>query len=131
MVIYFGIYLLGSVISLILSLISLKSNDKKEQTVIDHANDKLSKRFDCYERVDFIGANTYCAINFFMSWLQVAMFIFAQFPSLFVLKIHFYRIVSAIFIWICTKSNAIAISVVNRHNDLIREFNKKHGIKEE
>ncbi len=131
MKLFFAIYLLGSVISLIMTLITLTINRKRGEAIINHANDKISEKFDCYERVDFVSANSYCAINFFMSWAQVAMFIYSYLPSRFIIKIYFYRFVSTIFIWITTKTVAIVHTVVNKHNNLIKDYNKKYGIKED
>jgi hypothetical protein len=131
MKLFFAIYLLGSVISLIMTLITLKINKKKGEAIIDLANDNLSKKFDCYERVNFVNANIYCAINFFMSWAQVAMFLYSYLPSRFIVKIYFYRFISTIFIWVSIKSSAVAHAVVDKHNNLIKDYNKKHGIKED
>jgi hypothetical protein len=131
MKLFFAIYLLGSVISLIMTLITLTINKKKGEAIIDHANDKLSEKFDCYERVNFVNANAYCAVNFIMSWAQVAMFIYSYLPSRFFIKMYFYRFISIIFIWIATKSSAIAHAVVDKHNNLIKDYNKKHGIKQD
>lgn len=130
MKLYFAIYLLGSVISLIITLITLATNKKEEETIINHANDKISEKLNCYERVDFVNANTYCAVNFLMSWAQVAMFVFSYLPSVFMVKIYYYRFISKIFIWISQKSTTVAHGVVNKHNNMIKDFNKKHGIKE-
>jgi hypothetical protein len=131
MVLYFLIYILGAIVSLVLTLIELKTNHKNTDDLIDYTNNKLSEQLDCYEKVEFVNSNTYCIINFFMSWLQVAIFIYDYSPSRLFLKIHFYRIISVIFIWTYTKPFALANAVVEKHNNLIREFNKKHGIKEE
>ena len=131
MKLFFAIYLLGSFISLIMTLITLKINKKNGEAIIDLANDNLSKKFDCYERVNFVNANIYCAINFFMSWAQVAMFIYSYLPSRFLVKMYFYRFISVIFIWITNKTGAVAQKVVNKHNNLIKDYNKKHGIKNE
>ena len=131
MKLFFAIYLLGSVISLIMTLITLTINKKRGEAIINHANDKISEKLDCYERVNFVNANAYCAVNFLMSWAQVAMFIYSYLPKRFVIKIYFYRFVSAIFIFIHTKSGLIAHIVVDKHNELIKNYNKKHGIKNE
>lgn len=131
MKLFFAIYLLGSFISLIMTLITLTINKKKGEAIIDHANDKLSKKFDCYERVNFVNANIYCSVNFFMSWAQVAMFLYSYLPSRFLVKIYFYRFISTIFIWIANKTGAVAHTVVNKHNNLIKDYNKKHEIKNE
>jgi hypothetical protein len=114
-----------------MTLITLTINKKKSEALIDHANDKLSEKFDCYERINFVNANSYCAVNFFMSWAQVAMFLYSYLPSRFFIKIHFYRFISVIFIWVHTKTGVIAHAVVNKHNNIIKEFNEKHGIKNE
>ena len=98
---------------------------------MDIANDKLSERFNEYERMDFVNPNFYCAMNFLFSWVQVALFIYSFLPSRFFIKIHFYRFISAIFIFIHTKSGLIAHIVVDKHNELIKNYNKKHGIKNE
>jgi hypothetical protein len=131
MKLFLAIYLLGSIISLIMTIITLTLNKKRGEAIIDHANDKLSEKFDCYERVNFVNPNIYCAINFIMSWAQVAMFIYSYLPSRFIIKIYFYRIISKIFIWISVKSNVVAHAVVEKHNNLIKEYNKKYGIKED
>jgi hypothetical protein len=131
MKLYFAIYLLGSVISLVITLITLSLSKTASDELMDIANDKLSERFNHYERTNFLNPNIYCAVNFLMSWAQVAMFLYSYLPSMFFIKIQFYRVVSSIFIWIHTKTGVIAHAVVNKHNDIIREFNKKHGIKNE
>ena len=131
MKLFFAIYLLGSVISLIMTLITLTINKKRGEAIINHANDKISEKLDCYERVNFVNANAYCAMNFLFSWVQVALFLYSYLPSKFFIKIHFYRFISAIFIFIHTKSGLIAHIVVDKHNELIKNYNKKHGIKNE
>ena len=70
-------------------------------------------------------------MNFLFSWVQVALFLYSYLPSKFFIKIHFYRFISAIFIFIHTKSGLIAHIVVDKHNELIKNYNKKHGIKNE
>jgi hypothetical protein len=131
MKLYILIYLLGSIISLIITLITLTTNKKKAEGLIDFANDRLSEKLNCYERVNFFNDNVYIAVNFLMSWVQVAMFLYSYLPSIFLIKIHFYRVVMSIFIWIHTKTGTIAHAVVDKHNQLIRDFNQKHGIKNE
>ena len=131
MKLFFAIYLLGSVISLIMTLITLTINKKRGEAIINHANDKISEKLDEYERMDFVNPNFYCAMNFLFSWVQVALFIYSFLPSRFFIKIHFYRFISAIFIFIHTKSGLIAHIVVDKHNELIKNYNKKHGIKNE
>jgi hypothetical protein len=129
MKLYFAIYLLGSVVSLVMTLITLSLSKTASNELMDIANDKLSEKFNQYERMNFVNPNTYCAVNFLMSWFQVAMFLYSYLPSRFFIKIHFYRFVSAIFIWIHTKTGAIAHAVVDKHNNVIRDYNNKHGIK--
>ena len=131
MKLYFAIYLLGSVISLIMTLIILSLSKTASDELMDIANDQLSERFNEYERMDFVNPNFYCAMNFLFSWVQVALFIYSFLPSRFFIKIHFYRFISAIFIFIHTKSGLIAHIVVDKHNELIKNYNKKHGIKNE
>lgn len=130
MKVYFAIYLLGSIISLIITLIILSKDKKEEEALINHANDKISERLNFYERVDFVNTNIVCAVNFILSWAQVAMFIYSRLPSSFMIKIYYYRVISKIFIWISQKSTTIAQSVVDKHNNMVKDFNKKHGIKE-
>jgi len=131
MKLYFAIYLLGSVISLVMTLIILSLSKTASDELMGIANDKLSERFNQYERINFLNPNFYCAINFLSSWFQVALFIYSFLPSRFFIKMCFYRFVSAIFIWIYTKTGTIAHAVVNKHNNLIKDYNKKHGIKNE
>ena len=131
MKLYFAIYLLGSVISLIMTLIILSLSKTASDELMDIANDKLSERFNQYERINFLNPNFYCAMNFLFSWFQVAMFLYSFLPSRFFIKMCFYRFFSAIFIWIYTKTGTIAYAVVNKHNNLIKDYNKKHGIKNE
>jgi hypothetical protein len=128
---FFAIYLLGSSISFIMTLITLTLNKNKGKDIIDQANDKLSQKFDCYERINFVNANIYCIINFFMSWAQVAMFIYAYLPSKFLIKMYFYRFISLVFIWIANKTSSIAHSVIEKHNNLIKDYNIKHGIEQD
>ena len=123
------IYLLGAVISLIITLITLTIKKTNSDELMDIANDKLSERFNQYERINFVNPNLYCAVNFLMSWLQVALFLYSYLPSRFFIKIHFYRIFSSIFIWIHEKTGAIAEKLVSQHNEVIRDYNKKHSIK--
>lgn len=130
MKVYFAIYLLGSIISLIITLIILSKDKKEEEALINHANDKISERLNFYERVDFVNTNIVCAVNFILSWAQVAMFIYSRLPSSFMIKIYYYRVISKIFIWISQKSTTVAQSVVDKHNNMVKDFNKKHGIKE-
>lgn len=130
MKVYFAVYLLGSIISLIITLIILSKDKKEEEALINHANDKISERLNFYERVDFVNTNIVCAVNFILSWAQVAMFIYSRLPSSFMIKIYYYRVISKIFIWISQKSTTIAQSVVEKHNNMVKDFNKKHGIKE-
>lgn len=129
MKVYFAIYLLGSIISLIITLIILSKDKKEEEALINHANDKISERLNFYERVDFVNTNVVCAVNFILSWAQVAMFIYSRLPSSFMIKIYYYRVISKIFIWISQKSTTVAQSVVDKHNNMVKDFNKKHGIK--
>ena len=129
MKLYFAIYLLGSVISLVMTLITLSLSKTASKELMDIANDKLSEKFNQYERINVVNPNFYCAVNFLMSWFQVAMFLYSYLPSRFFIKIHFYRFISEIFIWIHTKTGAIAHAVVDKHNKVIRDFNSKHGIK--
>jgi hypothetical protein len=131
MKLYFAIYLLGSVVSLVMTLITLSLSKTASDELMDIANNKLSERLNQYERINFLNPNIYCAVNFLMSWFQVAMFLYSYLPSRFYIKINFYRFISAIFIWIHTKTGAIAHAVVNKHNDTIRDYNTKHGIKNE
>lgn len=130
MKVYFAIYLLGSIISLIITLITLSKDKKEEEALINHANDKISERLNFYERVDFVNTNIVCAVNFVMSWVQVAMFVSSYLPSPFMVKIYYYRFISKIFIFISQKSTSIAQRVVDKHNNMIKDFNKKYGIKE-
>ena len=129
MKLYFAIYLLGSVISLVMTLITLSLSKTASKELMDIANDKLSEKFNQYERINVVNPNFYCAVNFLMSWFQVAMFLYSYLPSRFFIKIHFYRFISEIFIWIHTKTGAIAHAVVDKHNKVIRDYNSKHGIK--
>jgi len=129
MKLYFAIYLLGSVISLVMTLITLSLSKTASKKLMDIANDKLSEKFNQYERINVVNPNFYCAVNFLMSWFQVAMFLYSYLPSRFFIKIHFYRFISEIFIWIHTKTGAIAHAVVDKHNKVIRDYNSKHGIK--
>jgi len=131
MKLYFAIYLLGSVISLVMTLITLSLSKTASKKLMDIANDKLSEKFNQYERINFVNPNFYCAVNFLMSWFQVAMFLYSYLPSRFFIKIHFYRFISEIFIWVSIKSSAVAHAVVDKHNNLIKDYNKKHGIKED
>lgn len=131
MKLYFLIYLLGSVISLIMTLITLTINKKNGEALIDFANDRLSEKLNCYERVNLFNVNAYIAVNFLMSWVQVAMFVYSYLPSRFIIKIYFYRFVMSIFILIHHKTGTIAHTLVDKHNQLIRDFNQKHGIKNE
>jgi hypothetical protein len=124
----FAIYLLGSVISLIMTLITLTINKKKGEAIIDHANDNLSQRFDCYERMNFVNIHTICIINFFMSWAKVVLLLYAYLPSGFFIKMYSYRFISIILIWITTKIGKITHIVVDKYNNLIKEYNEKHGI---
>jgi hypothetical protein len=131
MKLYFAIYLLGSVISLVMTLITLSLSKTASKKLMDIANDKLSEKFNQYERINFVNPNFYCAVNFLMSWFQVAMFLYSYLPSRFFIKIHFYRFISEIFIWVSIKSSAVAHAVVDKHNNLIKDYNNKHGIKED
>ena len=88
MKLYFAIYLLGSVVSLIMTLITLSLSKTASDELMDIANDKLSEKFNQYERMNFVNPNTYCAVNFLMSWFQVAMFLYSYLPSRFFIKIH-------------------------------------------
>jgi hypothetical protein len=114
-----------------MTLITLSLSKTASDELMDIANNKLSERLNQYERINFLNPNIYCAVNFLMSWFQVAMFLYSYLPSRFYIKINFYRFISAIFIWIHTKTGAIAHAVVNKHNDTIRDYNTKHGIKNE
>lgn len=131
MKLYFAIYLLGSVISLVMTLITLSLSKTASKKLMDIANDKLSEKFNQYERINFVNPNFYCAVNFLMSWFQVAMFLYSYLPSRFFIKIHFYRFISEIFIWVSIKSSSVAHAVVDKHNNLIKDYNNKHGIKED
>lgn len=131
MKLYFAIYLLGSVVSLVMTLITLSLSKTASKKLMDIANDKLSEKFNQYERINFVNPNFYCAVNFLMSWFQVAMFLYSYLPSRFFIKIHFYRFISEIFIWVSIKSSAVAHAVVDKHNNLIKDYNNKHGIKED
>jgi len=131
MKLFFAIYLLGSVISLVMTLITLSLSKTASKKLMDIANDKLSEKFNQYERINFVNPNFYCAVNFLMSWFQVAMFLYSYLPSRFFIKIHFYRFISEIFIWVSIKSSAVAHAVVDKHNNLIKDYNNKHGIKED
>jgi len=131
MKLFFAIYLLGSVISLVMTLITLSLSKTASNELMDIANDKLSEKFNQYERINFVNPNFYCAVNFLMSWFQVAMFLYSYLPSRFFIKIHFYRFISEIFIWVSIKSSAVAHAVVDKHNNLIKDYNNKHGIKED
>ena len=126
----FEIYLLGSVISLLMTLITLAIDKKRCEAMIDHTNDELSEKFDYYERINFININTVCIINFFMSWAKVVMLLYAYLPSWFFIKMYYYRFLSIILIWITTKIGKITHIVVDKYNNLVKEYNEKHGIKE-
>lgn len=130
MKLFLAIYLLGSIISLTITLITLAMNKKEEEALIKHTNDKISEKFNFYDRVDFVNANIYCAVNFVMSWVQVAMFIYSYLPSPFMVKIYYYRFICKVFIWINQNSTTVAQRVVDKHNNMIKDFNKKYGIKE-
>jgi len=131
MKLFFAIYLLGSFISLVMTLITLSLSKTASKELMDIANDKLSEKFNQYERINFVNPNFYCAVNFLMSWFQVAMFLYSYLPSRFLVKMYFYRFISVIFIWITNKTGAVAQKMVNKHNNLIKYYNKKHGIKNE
>jgi len=122
---------LGSVISLIMTLIILSLSKTASDELMDLANDKLSERFNQYERMNFLNPNFYCAMNFLFSWFQVAMFLYSFLPSKFFIKMYFYKFSSEIFIWIYIKSGKVAHILVDKHNNLIKDYNKKHGIKNE
>jgi hypothetical protein len=125
---FFAIYLLGSLISLTITLITLKINKNKGEDIINYANDKISERFNYYDRVDLTNANFFCVVNFLMSWAQVAMFVYAYLPSFFIIKVYFFRFIYTICIWVYNKSGRMAQIASDKHNSLIQNYNKKHGI---
>lgn len=125
---FFAIYLLGSLISLTITLITLKINKNKGEDVISYANDKISERFNYYDRVDLANANFFCVVNFLMSWVQVAMFVYAYLPSFFIIKVYFFRFIYTICIWVYNKSGRMAQIASDKHNTLIENYNKKNEI---
>jgi hypothetical protein len=124
MKLFFEIYLLGCFVSLIITLIHLK---KKGDSIVNKINDEVSEKLNFYERMNFANANIYCAINFVMSWAQVAMFVYSFIPSPFFIKLYFYRFTSEMFIWIYRKSGEKAQNLVNKYNSLIEDYNKKNA----
>ena len=128
---FFRIYLLGSAISLFIALTTLVLNKKKAEKMLDEVNERMSEKLNYYEKVSLINGNFYCAINFLLSWIQVVAFIFNIIPSRAFMLVTFYRLTSNFFVWIHLKSFIIAEKLANKHNNIISEYNKKHGIKNE
>lgn len=139
MKLYFAIYILGSVVSLFMTLITLVFRNKKaNQDFIKRANDEISERLDLYESEKFYNANTICAINFMMSWIQVLAFIYAFFPSYLLVISFLCKFITNPLIWIYQffgyLTNFIgyfAHKSVDIHNFFVRKYNEKHGIKEQ
>ena len=123
-----AIYFLGSIISIIISIVIFTSDEKLTEEIINDTNDLISKNLNYYERQNIVNVNTFIALNFFLSWFQVLHFIYYLSPTRLYLKILFLRYLLNIFIFINSKSGQIGRFLVDKHNKLIIDYNKKNEI---
>lgn len=128
---FFTIYFLGGVTSVLLGLLFFAINKVNKKDILIKANEIMSKKIGVYENLNLIDINVFYAVCFLLSWIQVFVLLRALMPTFYDIKI----LVLGVLISFFSKTQKLGYFMTNYfidiHNKIIDEYNQKHGIQDE